>query len=71
MKKLTSKIYIRDRYEGNGVLVDKDQNVYEGEFKSGHKSGMGKLQMENGDMYSGEFAKGHAHGKVTIISKKM
>jgi len=55
---------IRDRYEGNGVLVDKDQNVYEGEFKNGQKCGMGKLQMANGDIYSGEFALGNPHGKV-------
>ena len=46
------------------MLVDKDQNVYEGEFRTGLKHGMGKLQMVNGDMYTGEFAKGLYHGKV-------
>jgi len=59
----------RDKYEGNGVLVDKDQNVYEGEFRAGLKAGMGKLQMANGDMYTGEFSLGLYHGKGQIICK--
>ena len=51
-------------YEGNGILIDKENNRYEGDFKEGLKWGVGKLQWANEDLYTGEFYKGKPHGKV-------
>ena len=39
------------------MLIDAEQNVYEGEFKDGYKSGMGKLKCSNGESYVGDFEK--------------
>jgi hypothetical protein len=58
-----------NKYEGNGILVDSDKNVYDGEFRKGFKQGMGKFQYLNGDSYTGEFSENHFEGKGQMTYK--
>ena len=60
-----SKNLNRNIYHGNGTLIDKDQNIFEGEFKEGVRTGIGKMQFANGDVYTGEYLNGKFHGKST------
>ncbi len=59
-------LFCSDLFEGQGSLVDENQNIYEGEFKEGHEEGMGKLFMKDGSEYAGEFKRGLYDGKVII-----
>jgi len=55
--------FVNDLFQGQGSLVDENQNIYEGEFREGLKEGMGKLFMKNGNEYAGEFKNGVYEGK--------
>jgi len=46
------------------LLIDSEQNIYEGEFKQGYKWGMGTLKCHNGESYVGDFVQDLFEGQV-------
>ena len=52
-----------------GYLIDKEGNIYNGNFKNGEKSGEAEYSMNNGNKYIGKFKHGKYHGKGKIIGK--
>ena len=53
-----------DVFSGAGVLIDTNQNIYDGDFLNGLKSGMGKWLSSAGDQYIGEFKQDLFNGKA-------
>ena len=62
---------IGDKYEGQlfndvnhgkGVYTYVSGNVYQGDFKNGHRQGSGILTYANGEKYDGSFDKDKKHG---------
>lgn len=53
--------------QGNGVLVYRNGDVYEGNFNDNYPEGNGKITYKNGNIYEGEFRKGkrNGYGKLT------
>ena len=48
-------VWKNDKPNGYGINIDKNMNVYEGNFENGDKSGKGLLKWSNGNTYEGEF----------------
>ena len=46
--------------------IDKDGNLYEGEWRRGKEDGHGKKTYASGDKYEGEFKAGKKEGKGTL-----
>ncbi|KAL2345108.1 hypothetical protein Fmac_006393 [Flemingia macrophylla] len=53
--------------EGHGTYVWCDGCVYEGEWRTGMRSGCGKIRWPSGAVYEGEFSGGYIHGTGTYI----
>ena len=45
----------KDKFDGIGLLLDSEGNIYDGEFIEGMKQGVGKLNFANKDLYVGNF----------------
>lgn len=54
--------FVNGKYDGLGVLTEKEGNKYEGEFKKGYFEGKGKLQTSKGESYVGGFERGEYSG---------
>jgi hypothetical protein len=61
---LKTIIKTSDVFFGSGVLIDSNQNIYDGEFNSGLKSGIGKWHSSTGDQYIGDFKMDQFNGKA-------
>jgi len=57
-----------DIFSGAGVLIDSNQDIYDGEFLNGQKSGIGKWFSAIGDQYIGDFKSDLFDGKVNKFS---
>ena len=59
----------QQRQEGWGIFIDTSGSKYDGQFKSGKKSGIGRLITKQGDIYEGEFFndKKQGQGKLKQI----
>jgi hypothetical protein len=63
------KIYIgdwvRDSYEGHGIITWPSGKKYDGDFKEGKADGNGTLILPNGQVYKGQFKNGLRDGQGT------
>lgn len=57
-----------EKHGGNGKFVIAGYSNYEGDFKHGEISGIGKRVWQDGRIYIGEWLNGEMHGKGTWIS---
>ena len=55
--------FYKDKYHKNGVLVESDGSIYEGDWVLGKREGMGQYRSSNGDLFIGEFFNNKYHGK--------
>ena len=54
-----------DTWDGFGILVYSDGNIYEGCWKNGSINEFGRYIYNTGDYYIGEFEEGSKHGQGT------
>jgi hypothetical protein len=59
----------QQRPEGWGIFIESNKSKYDGQFKSGKKSGIGRLINSEGEVYEGEFFidKKQGHGKLRKV----
>lgn len=67
--KYTGFVNTTNQPEGHGVLLVKNQDVYEGEWKNGKLHGQGVYASYDGDLYAGLWFEGEHHGQgVSVFS---
>jgi len=50
-------------WEGNGILVQLDESVYEGQLRRGKPHGHGRMIFHNGNVYEGTLVDGQFKGQ--------